>query len=239
MRLRLDKLISNMGVGSRNEIKKDAKKGLITVNDEVEKNTARIVDSEKDVIKYNGEIIEYREFIYIIMNKPSGVISATEDSQHETVIDLIDDYYKFFKPAPIGRLDKDTEGLLILSNDGQFNHELTSPKKNIPKTYYVELEEEIEENYFKVFEKGIKLLPEDIITKPAKIVDLTEKSCELTIYEGKFHQVKRMFEKVGNSVTYLKRIKMGDFELPKELELGEYRELTEEEIRILKAEDNI
>lgn len=234
MKIRLDKLISNMGYGSRSIIKKDAKKGMVLVNDNVVKDSGTIVDTDKDEIFYNGELIEYRKYIYLIMNKPSDVISATEDNFHETVLDLIEDYYKSFLPSPIGRLDIDTEGLLILSNDGKLNHDLTSPKKDIPKTYYVELEEKIEDFYEKKFKKGIKLMPEDIITKPADIKVLSEKTCELTIYEGKFHQVKRMFEKVGNKVIYLKRITIGNFYLPTDLELGEYRELTEEELNILK-----
>ncbi len=233
MKIRIDKLISNMGYGSRNDIKKDAKKGMVLVNDKIEKNSAKIVDTNVDTVQYNNVIIEYKEYIYLVMNKPQDVISATEDSYHETVMDLIDEEYLVFKPAPIGRLDIDTEGLLILSNDGKFNHEITSPKKNIPKTYYVELESKIESNYIDIFKRGIKLMPEDIVTKPAEINILDERSCELTIYEGKFHQVKRMFEKVGNKVTYLKRIQMGDFKLPEELELGEYRELTKEEMKIL------
>lgn len=233
MKIRLDKLISNMGYGSRNIIKKDAKKGLVLVNGEAVKNTGTIIDTDEDEVLYNGELIEYREYIYLIMNKPSGVISATEDSYHETVLDLIDDYYRVFVPSPIGRLDIDTEGLLILSNDGMLNHNLTSPKKNIPKTYYVELRDNIEERYEKVFKEGIKLMPEDIVTKPAEINILTDNSCELTIYEGKFHQVKRMFEKVGNEVVYLKRIKMGNFKLPTDLDIGEYRELTDEELKTL------
>lgn len=236
MKIRLDKLISNMGYGTRNEIKKNSKKGLISVNGEVEKNSARIVDTEKDLVRYMDTSIDYKEFIYFVMNKPEGVISATEDSNHETVIDILDDFDKRYNVAPIGRLDIDTEGLLILSNDGKFNHNLTSPKKNIPKTYYVELLDEIEESYIKEFKKGIKLIPEDIVTKPAELKILDDKSCEITIYEGKFHQVKRMFEKVGNRVVYLQRIKIGDFYLPEDLEIGEYRELTEEEMDILKIE---
>lgn len=233
MKIRIDKLISNMGYGSRNDIKKDAKKGMVLVNDKIEKNSAKIIDTDIDTVQYNNVIIEYKEYIYLVMNKPQDVISATEDSYHETVMDLIDEEYLIFNPAPIGRLDIDTEGLLILSNDGKFNHEITSPKRNIPKTYYVELESKIESNYESIFKKGIKLMPEDIITKPAELNILGDNICELTIYEGKFHQVKRMFEKVGNEVTYLKRIQMGDFKLPEELELGEYRELTEEEMKIL------
>lgn len=233
MKIRIDKLISNMGYGSRNDIKKDAKKGMVLVNDKIEKNSAKIIDTDIDTVQYNNVIIEYKEYIYLVMNKPQDVISATEDSYHETVMDLIDEEYLIFNPAPIGRLDIDTEGLLILSNDGKFNHEITSPKRNIPKTYYVELESKIESNYESIFKKGIKLMPEDIITKPAELNILGDNICELTIYEGKFHQVKRMFEKVGNEVTYLKRIQMGDFKLPEELELGEYRQLTEEEMKIL------
>lgn len=233
MKIRIDKLISNMGYGSRNEIKKDAKKGKVLVNGRIEKNTSRIVDTEVDKVYYNRFEIEYSEFLYLVMNKPSGVISATEDRE-TTVVDLLEDFFAVLDPAPVGRLDKDTEGLLFLTNDGKLNHNLTSPKKNIPKKYYVELEQEIEENYKKVFEKGVLLIPENIVTKPAELEILTDRTCELTIYEGKYHQVKRMFEKVGNSVTYLKRIEMAGFELPEDLEPGEYRELTKEELEYLQ-----
>ena len=230
MKIRLDKLIGNMGFGTRSEIKKASKKGAIMVNGEVEKNSGRIVDTKEDDISYWGEKVEYKEFIYLLMNKPKNVVSATEDFFDETVVDLLEDYYKHFNPAPVGRLDKDTTGLLLLTNDGGLNHMLTSPKNEIKKTYKVKLQKDIEEErYAKVFKEGIKLLPEDIITKPAQLEVIDLRNCYITITEGKFHQVKRMFEKVDNKVLELERVKMGNLVLPEDLEPGEYIEIDENE----------
>ncbi len=226
MKIRLDKLIGNMGFGTRSEIKKASKKGAIMVNGEVEKNSGRIVDTKEDDITYWGEKVEYKEFIYLLMNKPKNVVSATEDFFDETVVDLLEDYHKHFNPAPVGRLDKDTTGLLLLTNDGGLNHMLTSPKNEIKKTYKVKLQKDIEEErYAKVFKEGIKLLPEDIITKPAQLEVIDLRNCYITITEGKFHQVKRMFEKVDNKVLELERVKMGNLVLPEDLEPGEYIEI--------------
>lgn len=230
MKIRLDKLIGNMGFGTRSEIKKASKKGAIMVNGEVEKNSGRIVDTKEDDITYWGEKVEYKEFIYLLMNKPKNVVSATEDFFDETVVDLLEDYHKHFNPAPVGRLDKDTTGLLLLTNDGGLNHMLTSPKNEIKKTYKVKLQKDIEEErYAKVFKEGIKLLPEDIITKPAQLEVIDLRNCYITITEGKFHQVKRMFEKVDNKVLELERVKMGNLVLPEDLEPGEYIEIDENE----------
>ncbi|WP_300410582.1 pseudouridine synthase [Lagierella sp.] len=230
MRIRLDKLIGNMGFATRSEIKKSAKKGAIMVNGEEEKNSGRIVDTEKDKVTYLGEVVEYKEFIYLLMNKPKDVVSATEDFFDETVVDLLEDYHRNFNPAPVGRLDKDSTGLLLLTNDGNLNHKLTSPKNEVKKTYKVKLLNDIEEEkYKKAFEEGIKLLPEDIITKPATLEIIDTRNCYITITEGKFHQVKRMFEKVDNEVLELERVKMGKLELPEDLEPGEYIEIDENE----------
>lgn len=231
MKIRVDKLIANMGFATRSEIKKASKKGAVLVNDEVEKNSGRIVDTDTDRVSYFGELIEYREFIYLLMNKPKGVISATEDFFDKTVIDLLLEEHAIFNPFPVGRLDKDTTGLLLITNDGELNHRLTSPKKEVSKTYKVSLTHDIEEeNYNLTFEKGIKLMPENIITKPATMEVIDSRHCYLTIKEGKYHQVKRMFEKVGNKVMDLERVSFGNLELPMDLEYGEYIEIKREDI---------
>lgn len=231
MKIRVDKLIANMGFATRSEIKKASKKGAVLVNDEVEKNSGRIVDTDIDRVSYFGDPVEYKEFIYLLMNKPKGGISATEDFYDKTVIDLLLEEHTIFNPFPVGRLDKDTTGLLLITNDGELNHNLTSPKREVPKTYKVTLESDIEEeDYNSTFKKGIKLMPENIITKPATMEVIDNRHCYLTIKEGKYHQVKRMFEKVGNKVIELERVKFGALELPSDLELGEYIEITKEDI---------
>ncbi len=231
MKIRVDKLIANMGFATRSEIKKASKKGAVLVNDTVEKNFGRIVDTDIDRVSYFGDTVEYKEFIYLLMNKPKGVISATEDFYDKTVIDLLLEEHTIFNPFPVGRLDKDTTGLLLITNDGELNHNLTSPKREVPKTYKVTLESDIEEeDYNSTFKKGIKLMPENIITKPATMEVIDKRRCYLTIKEGKYHQVKRMFEKVGNKVIELERVKLGALELPSDLELGEYIEITKEDI---------
>lgn len=231
MKIRVDKLIANMGFATRSEIKKASKKGAVLVNDEVEKNSGRIVDTDTDRVSYFGELIEYKEFIYLLMNKPKGVISATEDFFDKTVIDLLLEEHAIFNPFPVGRLDKDTTGLLLITNDGELNHRLTSPKKEVPKTYKVSLAHDIEEeNYNLTFKKGIKLMPENIITKPATMEVIDSRHCYLTIKEGKYHQVKRMFEKVGNKVMDLERVSFGNLKLPDDLSQGEYIEIRKEDI---------
>ncbi len=237
MKLRIDKMLSNIGVGSRKEIKQFAKNGLIKINDVVVKDSSKIIDTDKDTVKYNGETMKYVQNIYLMMNKPQGVVSATEDNYDKTVIDLLYDEDSFYEPFPVGRLDKDTEGLLLITNDGQLAHDLLSPKKHVDKTYYVEAAEEVTEEDVKTFEKGILLTEENYTTLPAKL-EIVESGypskCYVTIREGKFHQVKRMFIAINNEVTYLKRISMGPIKLDEKLKLGEYRHLTEEEVEILK-----
>lgn len=236
MKLRIDKMLSNTGLGSRKQIKQDARKGYIEVNGTIEKDSSRIIDTETDEIKYNGGIIKYIQFIYLMMNKPGGVISATEDNYDKTVIDLLSDEDRFFKPFPVGRLDKDSEGLLLITNDGQLAHDLLSPKKHVDKTYYVEVEEEVTDDDVKAFEKGVILKEDNYKTLPAKLQIIKSgypSSCLVTIREGKFHQVKRMFNAVNNEVTYLKRISMGPLKLDESLRTGDYRHLTEDELRLL------
>ena len=233
-KMRVDKLLSNVGVASRAELKKYCKQGLISVNGKVINNPGVQVDSESDDI--NGEKIVYREFVYIMLNKPDGYISATFDKYDPIVLDLIDQSYLVFEPFPVGRLDKDTEGLLVLTNDGQLAHRVLSPKKHVPKTYYAKIQGKVTEEDILAFEKGV-ILDDGYETMPSQLKilksdDMSE--IELTIHEGKFHQVKRMFESVGKKVVYLKRLSMGKLKLDESLKLGEYRELTEEEVKLIE-----
>lgn len=236
--MRLDKFLANSGIGTRKEVKELLKKRLIKVNDEIVKDGKIHVNENEDTIKYKDEIISYKKFVYIILNKPNGVISATEDKVHKTVIDLLGDEYRTFEVFPVGRLDIDTEGLLLLTNDGVLSHNLLSPNKHVDKKYYVELEKLLTKMDIDKLEKGVEL--KDFTTKDAKveIIENGEESDKIRVYitisEGKFHQVKRMFKAVGNEVKYLKRVKMGTLSLDENLKLGEYRELTEDELTKLK-----
>ncbi|WP_053957714.1 pseudouridine synthase [Inediibacterium massiliense] len=233
---RIDKILGNMGYGTRKEVKYMIKDGRIKVDGEVVKSSSIHVSPNENTIEVDGEVLEYREYIYIMMNKPQGVVSATFDHKDETVIDLLEPMHQIFDPFPVGRLDKDTEGLLILTNDGKLSHELLSPKKHVPKTYFACIDGVVNQKDIDSFEKGV-ILDDGYKTLPAKLNILKSddtSEIELTIVEGKFHQVKRMFEAVGKKVTYLKRISMGELYLDEDLELGEYKELTEEELEKLK-----
>lgn len=235
---RIDKILSNLGYGTRKDLKKIVKNGMVQVNGITIKDSAMKVDPEKDKIVINGEEIFYREFIYLMMNKPAGVISATFDNNDETVIDLLEVEHQVFEPFPVGRLDKDTVGLLLLTNDGDLNHRLISPKWKVDKVYFAKIDQKVTEEDIEKFKHGITL--DDGYRCKEAILEIQKASEEgseivLTIQEGKFHQVKRMFEAVGKKVTYLKRIEFGTLPLDEDLEEGEYRELTEEEIAILKG----
>lgn len=235
-KLRIDKILSNVGYGSRAEIKVYCKKGLVKVNDKVISNPGTQVDTDTDKIEFNNEVVRYREFVYIMMNKPDGYLSATFDKRDPIVLDLIDSSYLAFEPFPVGRLDKDTEGLLVLTNDGKLAHRVLSPKKHVPKTYYAKIDGVVTEKDVKAFEEGVTL-DDGYETMPSQleILESGETSeIELTIHEGKFHQVKRMFESVGKKVVYLKRLSMGKLKLDKTLSLGEYRELTDEEVKLIE-----
>lgn len=232
---RIDKVVSNMGYGSRKEVKQYIKKGLIRVNDSVVRDNKLKVDPYKDLVTFDGEEIIYKEFIYLMMNKPQGLVSSTEDPLTETVIDLLDERYSFYKPFPVGRLDKDTEGLVLISNDGKMAHELLSPKKRVDKKYYAEVYGLVEESHKDIFRNGIEL-DDGYKTLPAELEiiesDIVSK-VYLTIQEGKYHQVKRMFGALSMRVVFLKRVSIGKLELDENLKLGEYREITEEEKNLL------
>lgn len=235
-KLRIDKILSNVGYGSRAEIKVYCKKGLVKANGKVISNPGTQVDTDTDKIEFNNEVVRYREFVYIMMNKPDGYLSATFDKRDPIVLDLIDSSYLAFEPFPVGRLDKDTEGLLVLTNDGKLAHRVLSPKKHVPKTYYAKIDGVVTEKDVKAFEKGVTL-DDGYETMPSQleILESGETSeIELTIHEGKFHQVKRMFESVGKKVVYLKRLSMGKLKLDETLSLGEYRELTDEEVKLIE-----
>ncbi|MFG6121221.1 MULTISPECIES: pseudouridine synthase [Thalassobacillus] len=239
--MRIDKLLSHMGYGTRKEVKALLKSGNVRVNESSVNSPKTHVDPEKDQVTVYGEMVEYREFIYLMMNKPDGLVSATEDAVEETVIEILQPEDLIFEPFPVGRLDKDTEGLLLITNDGQLAHRLTSPKKDVGKTYYAVIDGEVTDADREKFKKGVTL-DDGYVTKPGQLQILVTgavSEIELTITEGKYHQVKRMFEAVGKRVTYLKRISMGTLQLDEDLAPGEYRELSDEEVAYLKELTNM
>lgn len=233
--IRIDKLLSDMGKGSRRDVKAAVKKGHVKVDRQVTRDFGLKVDPSKVVVEYLNETIEYREFVYILLNKPKGVVSATSDNLHKTVVDLVGDQYGAFDLFPVGRLDKDTEGLLLLTNDGGFAHNLLSPKKHVDKVYYAKIDGVVLEEDVEAFKNGIDI-QDEYVTMPSilKILSVDHEASlsevEVTIQEGKFHQVKRMFQAVGKQVMYLKRIKMGGLGLDLDMLEGEYRELTQEDL---------
>lgn len=236
---RLDKVLAHIGAGSRSDIRKQAKQGLITVNGTVVKDSGMHVDPYHDQIEVGGQKFIYREHIYLMMNKPPGVLSATEDRRDRTVVDLLKPEYAHFQPFPVGRLDKDTVGLLLLTNDGKLAHELLSPRKHVTKTYEAVVEGEVGPDDVAAFAAGVEL-DDGYVTLPAKLSILNRERgrnvtsyISLVITEGKFHQVKRMFQAVGKKVTFLKRVSMGGILLDESLAPGAYRELTAEELEQL------
>lgn len=229
--MRIDKFLANMGVGTRNEVKQLLKKGAVEVNDKKIKTPKTHINPNEDHVTVNGSTISYIENVYIMLNKPKGVISATEDDSHKTVIDLIPEY-SHLGIFPVGRLDKDTVGLLLLTNDGQFNHELMNPNKHVSKTYEVVSKYPIKQADIEAFESGVEL--SDGKVKPAKLIKGNDHLSYVTIYEGKYHQVKRMFHSIENEVLELKRIKIANLELDQSLNDGEFRFLNEQDFNNLK-----
>lgn len=231
MGTRLDKYLCNMDIGTRSQVKDCIKKGQVTVNGLIVKAADLKVDEEKDQICVCGKEVSYQRFFYYMLNKPSGVVSATTDKKEKTVLDLLKD-----APGkalfPVGRLDKDTEGLLLITNDGVLSHNLLSPKKHVNKKYFVETKVDISEEMILSLKQGVDI-GEKNLTLPAIVEKIDEKHLMLTITEGKFHQVKRMLKAVDNEVVYLKRLSMGTLELDENLSLGQYRSLTKEEISLL------
>ena len=231
--MRLDKYLAEMGVGTRQEVKKQIRQGKVTVNGTVVKAADTKIDETCDEVTIGSRNISYVSYEYYMLNKPGGVVSATEDRRDTTVIDLIKDK-KRKDLFPVGRLDKDTEGLLLITNDGDLAHRLLAPKKHVDKVYYAKIDGMVTEEDVKRFAEGIDIgAEEEEMTRPAKLdimKSAEESEIRLTIHEGKFHQVKRMFLAVGKEVTYLKRERMGPLCLDENLKPGEYRLLTEEEI---------
>lgn len=230
--MRLDKLLAHTGFGTRKEVRQLVKKKHVMIDDKVIKNSSMHVNLETDIVTVDGEMVSYEEFVYLMLHKPQGYLSATEDKHDETVIDLVPERYAHMQLFPVGRLDKDTEGLLLLTNDGKLNHELTSPKKDVFKTYFAKIAGHVKPEHIEKFKSGI-IIDDGYQTKPAflKIIQSEEISeIELSISEGKFHQVKRMFEAVDMKVIYLKRVSMGELLLDETLKLGAIRPLTEKEL---------
>lgn len=233
---RLDKLLSNFGYGSRSEIRNLIKDGAVTVDGAIVKDASMHVDPQSSKIELGGRILNYREFIYLMMNKPAGVISATTDNKLKTAVDLLPAEFSCFDLFPAGRLDIDTEGLLLLTNDGQLAHNLLSPKKHVSKRYYAIIDGMVTDADAKAFKEGV-MLDDGYVTMPANLQIIRSEQhseIELELHEGKFHQVKRMFEATGKKVTYLKRVQMGGLKLDDSLEPGTCRELTPDELELLK-----
>ncbi len=238
--MRIDKFLSNQGIGSRTEVKQYIKKGLVLINGEVCKKPETQIDENADKIICNGKEIHYEKFRYYMLNKPAGYVSATNDNLHPTVIDLLKDSVNTTGLFPVGRLDIDTEGLLIITNDGKLSHELLSPGKHVGKTYYAKINGYVTKSNILDFKNGIDI-GDDKPTLPARLiikdVDKSAGTSEifLTITEGRFHQVKRSFAALGMEVVYLKRISMGALKLDESLPSGSFRELSPEEITLLRG----
>lgn len=260
-------MLGHSGFGTRSQIKQLVKLGAVTINGQRAKDPGVQIDPNRDVIALDGEKVRYRETVYVMMHKPAGIVSATEDRRDKTVVDLLNGEIAVFSPFPVGRLDKDTEGLLLLTNDGKLSHELLSPRKHVPKTYEALVAGDVGTADAAAFEQGVQL-DDGYVTMPAQLRTLevvdscdpaslatkhpdmqraiertaqlpeTDSSLswiELTIHEGKFHQVKRMFEAVEKKVLYLRRVAMGPLALDESLSPGQWRELTEAEVEMLRA----
>lgn len=237
--IRLDKYLTELGVGTRSEVKKRIRAKQVTVNGVLAERPEQKIDGEKDEVCLQGKRLTYLTHEYYLFHKPGGCVTATEDSVHKTVMDYLSDTVRN-DLFPVGRLDLDTEGLLLLTNDGELAHRLLSPVHHVPKTYYAKVRGRVTSSDVNLFEKGVDI-GEEKLTKPAKLVIRDSggiSEIELTITEGKFHQVKRMFEAVGKEVLYLKRIAMGPLVLPEDLGPGEYRALTGRELDLLKKYSN-
>ena len=233
--MRLDKFISTTTTLSRAEAKKVIKKGIL-INDKLIKTPDYKIDEFEDQVIVNGNRLVYQKYVYIMMNKPKDTVSATEDAIERTVVDILRDEDRIYKVFPVGRLDKDTEGLMLLTNDGELAHKLISPKKDVEKKYYVEVSGELKNEHLKIIKEGV-ILEDGYRCKPARleILDSSEGNSKANIFitEGKFHQVKRMMKSLGATVTYLKRLSIGSLKLDENLKLGEYRYLTDDELNKL------
>lgn len=235
-KIRLDKYLADMGIGTRTEVKTYIRKGKVTVNDTVTKSPELKIDTDKDQVCFEHQPVGYVRQEYYLFYKPAGCVSATEDKTHRTVLDYIDAKRKDL--FPVGRLDIDTEGLLLITNDGALAHQLLSPKKHVKKTYYARIDGLVTAEDVRAFEEGVDI-GEEKLTMPADLEILSAGEISeilITICEGKYHQVKRMFEAVGKKVIYLKRLSMGILTLDAALQPGEYRSLTKQEIAALRQQ---
>jgi 16S rRNA pseudouridine516 synthase len=234
----LDRWLANAGCGSRNEVKKLIKSGRVGLNGQIVRDVRLQVTPDQDQVVLDGKLVIYRQYLYLMLHKPAGVISATEDSHERTVLDLIDPKYRDKGLFPVGRLDKDTEGLLLLTNHGALGHQLLSPKKHVVKNYFARVAGWVTEKDRLAFERGI-VLDDGYQTLPARLTVLTAAAIsevQVALREGKFHQIKRMFQALDKEVVYLKRFSMGPLVLDAQLGPGEYRELTAAEIAALVGE---
>lgn len=232
--IRLDKYLSEMGAGTRSEVKKAIRSGLVLVDGVVSRKPEQKIDTQNQKVVYNGKLIRYQEKEYYMLHKPAGVVSATRDEREATVLDLITGQ-KRRDLFPVGRLDKDTEGLLLITNDGDLAHRLLSPSRHVDKVYYARVDGKVTKEDVVAFRNGLDI-GDETLTKPAVLEILSqgeESEIRLTIQEGRFHQVKRMFEAVGKHVVYLKRLSMGSLVLDETLEKGAFRPLTQEELERL------
>lgn len=229
--MRLDKMLSNLGYGSRKDVKMIIRKGRVKINDTIIKKDDFKFDPDKEKVYIDDVLVEYKPLVYIMLNKPQGVVSATEDKVHKTVVDLIKGY-DHYHVHPVGRLDKDTEGLMLLTNDGILTRELLFPSKKASKLYYAQLKNPKKVGDEELFMNGVTI-DTGYRCQSAELTYLSEKEAHVRITEGKFHQVKKMFEAIGNEVVYLKRLEMKGLKLDPNLKLGEYRELTAEEMDVL------
>lgn len=235
MAIRLDKFLTEVGIGTRSEVKKYIRQGLVTIDSVPAQKPEQKIDEKTAKVCFRGNEIVYAAYEYYLLYKPAGCVSATEDRLHKTVMDYLTDTVRK-DLFPVGRLDLDTEGLLLITNDGALAHDLLSPSKHVEKTYYAKVKGRVTENDVNQFEKGVDI-GEEKPTKPAKLVIVSEgdiSEIRLTITEGRFHQVKRMFEAVGKEVVYLKRLSMGSLVLPDDLAPGDYRPLTTQELEALR-----
>ncbi len=229
--MRLDKYLASCYIGSRSEVKKIIKQKKITINGLTIINENYNVDEKNDIVKFNKQVLKYQKYYYFVLNKPSGYVTSTNDPINKTVMELFSDLPPLLikELFPVGRLDKDTEGLLIVTNDGDFSHKLTSPNSHISKTYYVEYEGILIEEAPTIIATGLKTNKEEFLSGVLDIIN--NNSCYLTISEGKYHQVKKMIHEIGGILTYLKRVKIGDFMLPNDLAIVKYKQIQPNEIK--------
>ena len=229
---RIDKIIASQGMYSRKEVKSLISKKRVTIDGIPVSSSSQKADPMASEIVVNGQVLEFKKNVYLILNKPEGYVSATEDREHPTVLELVPDEFRGRDIFPAGRLDKDTTGLMIITDDGTLAHNILAPKKHVPKKYHVRLDIPVTEEMKKGFEEGVAL--NDGVCKSAGLVRTGEFTAEVTLREGRYHQIKRMFGCFGGEVVELKRLSMGGLKLPEDLDEGQCRELTNEELKLLQ-----